>query len=45
MSNVDNDHLKTAFRQVCDGILEDGLDLEQVYKDQDPDFFIEKGIK
>lgn len=25
--------------------LENGLDLEQVYKDQDPKFFIERGIK
>ncbi|CAI7595764.1 unnamed protein product [Penicillium palitans] len=29
----------------CDAMLEDGLDLEQVYKDQDPEFFISKGIK
>jgi hypothetical protein len=26
-------------------MLEHGLDLEHVYKDQDPSFFIEKGIK
>ncbi|KAJ5194381.1 hypothetical protein N7491_001719 [Penicillium cf. griseofulvum] len=26
-------------------MLENGLDLEQVYKDQDPKFFIEKGVK
>jgi hypothetical protein len=26
-------------------MLENGLDLEQVYRDQDPHFFIEKGIK
>lgn len=26
-------------------MLEHSLDLEQVYKDQDPNFFIEKGIK
>lgn len=44
-SNVDNDTLKTAFRQVCDVMIENGLDLEQVYKDQDPNFFFEKGIK
>jgi hypothetical protein len=43
--NVDNDTLETAFRQVCNVMLENGLDLEQVYKDQDPNFFIEKGIK
>lgn len=44
-SNVTNDTLKAAFRQACDAMLEDGLDLEQVYKDQVPEFFISKGIK
>lgn len=44
-SNVENDTLKSAFRQVYDVILDNGFDLEQVYKDQDPKFFIEKGIK
>ncbi|OJD24349.1 hypothetical protein ACJ73_04284 [Blastomyces percursus] len=45
VSNVIDDTLKAAFQQVCDMMLENGLDLEQVYKDQDPDFFISKGIK
>jgi len=45
VSNVENDTLKSAFRQVCDVMFDNGLDLEQVYKDQDPKFFIEKGIK
>jgi hypothetical protein len=45
VSQVTDDTLKTAFRQVCDVMLENGLDLEQVYKDQDPEFFIGKGIK
>lgn len=44
-SNVTDDNLKAAFRQACDVALEDGLDLEQVYKDQDPEFFVRKGIK
>ena len=44
MSNVTDDTLKAAFRQVCN-MIENGLDLEQVYKDQDPEFFIGKGIK
>jgi hypothetical protein len=26
-------------------MIDNSLDLEQVYKDQDPEFFIEKGIK
>lgn len=45
MSKVDNETLKHAFREVCDVMLENGLDLEQVYKDQGPKFFIEKGVK
>ena len=45
MSTVENDTLKSAFRQVCDVMLDNGLDLEQVYKDQNPKSFIEKGIK
>ncbi|KAJ5174794.1 uncharacterized protein N7482_000671 [Penicillium canariense] len=44
-SNVTDDNLKAAFRQACNVTLEDGLDLKQVYKDQDPEFFIGKGIK
>lgn len=32
-SDVTDNTLKTAFRQVCDVMLENGLDLEQVYKD------------
>lgn len=43
--NVTDDTLKAAFRQVCNMMLENGLDLEQVYKDQNPEFFISKGIK
>ncbi|KAJ5240563.1 uncharacterized protein N7469_002154 [Penicillium citrinum] len=45
VTNVTDDTLKAAFRQVCDLMLENGLDLEQVYQDQDPGFFIGKGIK
>jgi hypothetical protein len=44
VSQVTDDTLKTAFRQVCEVLLENGLDLEQVYKDQDPGFFIGKRI-
>ena len=35
-----DDTLQAAFRQVCDVMLEDGLDIEQVYKDQDPESFL-----
>ncbi|KAJ5903873.1 hypothetical protein N7504_006256 [Penicillium tannophilum] len=45
VSTVDRDTLKASFRQTCEVMLENGLDLEQVYKDQDPNFFIERGIK
>jgi len=45
MSNVTDGTLKASFRQVCDVMIENGLDLDQVYKDQDPNFFISKGIK
>ncbi|CAI7627778.1 unnamed protein product [Penicillium glandicola] len=45
VSNVTDDTLKAAFRQAYDVMLENGLDLEQVHKDQDPEFFIGKGIK
>ncbi|KAJ5206808.1 hypothetical protein N7491_002559 [Penicillium cf. griseofulvum] len=45
VSNVTDDTLKAAFREICDMMIDNGLDLEQVYKDQDPEFFIGKGIK
>lgn len=37
--------LKVEFRKAYDATLVDGLDLEQVHDDQDPDFFINKGVK
>lgn len=43
--NVTDDMLKTGFRQACNIALGNGLDLEQVYNDQDPGFFVGKGIK
>ncbi|CAG8292976.1 unnamed protein product [Penicillium salamii] len=33
-----------AFRQACNVALANGLDLRLIYKDQDPSFFIDKGI-
>jgi hypothetical protein len=44
-SNVVDEALKTEFQNACDGALDDGLDLEQVYEDQDPGFFIPSGVK
>jgi hypothetical protein len=37
--------LKMGFQKACDVALDDELDLEQAYKDQDPDFFIRSGVK
>lgn len=45
VSNVTNETLKAGYRQICDVMLENGLDLEQIYKDQDPAFFIKKGVQ
>lgn len=44
-SNVSDDTLKAAFRQACDITLSDGFELEHIYKDQNPEFFVSKGIK
>lgn len=44
-SNVVDKVLKSEFRKAYDAALQDSLDLEQVYKDQDPGFFIQAGVK
>ncbi|KAF1951657.1 hypothetical protein CC80DRAFT_597128 [Byssothecium circinans] len=44
-SNVVDEALKDEFRKACVATLEDGLDLEQVYEDQDPSFFVQNGVK
>jgi hypothetical protein len=44
-SNVVDEALKEEFRKACNATLEDGLDLEQVYEDQDPGFFVRSGVK
>jgi hypothetical protein len=44
-SKVGDYILKAEFQKACDVALADGLDLEQIYKDQDPSFFIDKGVK
>lgn len=43
--NVTDDTFRAAFRQVCDVVLENGFNIEQVYEDQDQGFFIGQGIK
>ena len=37
--------LEVGFQKACDLTLADGLNLEQIREDQDPDLFIEKGVK
>ena len=44
-SNVIDETLKAEFRRACEVTLQDGLDLEQVYGDQNVAFFIKSGIK
>ncbi|OQE10095.1 hypothetical protein PENFLA_c094G07593 [Penicillium flavigenum] len=44
-SNVCDDTLKDGFRQACDITLSDGFELEHIFKDQNPSFFVDKGIK
>ncbi|KAJ5675345.1 hypothetical protein N7462_008242 [Penicillium macrosclerotiorum] len=44
-SQVNNNGLKEEFGKARDTALEDGLDLVQIHKDQDPGFFIKNGIK
>jgi hypothetical protein len=44
-SKVAEKLLKMEYQKACELTLADGLDLEQVYADQDPDFFVDKGIR
>lgn len=44
-SKVRSEALKAEFHKAHDVALADGLDLEQIYGDQDPNFFIKKGVK
>jgi hypothetical protein len=44
-SQVGDEALKMEYRKACDLTLGDGLDLEQVYRDQDAGFYIENGVK
>lgn len=44
-SQVSDEALKMAYWKACDLTLADGLDLEQVFKDQDAAFYIDNGVK
>jgi hypothetical protein len=37
--------LQVEYQKARDATLRDGLDLEQVFEDQDADFFIQSGVK
>jgi hypothetical protein len=43
-TNVGDDNLKTQFRGARDVALANGLELQLIHEDQDPSFFIDKGI-
>lgn len=43
-TNIVDDNLKAHFRQTCEVTLANGLDLEQIDEDQDPSFFVGKGV-
>jgi hypothetical protein len=44
-SRVRREDQKDEIRKLCDIALDHGLDLQQLYDDQDPDFFTKQGIK
>ena len=44
-SKVIDQTLQLEYQKACDATLRDGLDLEQVFEDQDADFFIRSGVK
>lgn len=43
-SNVGDEKLKAQFQQASNAALTNGLDLRLIHEDQDPLFFIDKGI-
>jgi len=44
-SRVDCDTLKDDITKARDVALKNGFDLNQIHEDQDPDFFIQHGVK
>jgi hypothetical protein len=44
-SQVKSPGLKAEYQKACDAIIEDGLDLEQIHKDPNPEFLIKNGVK
>jgi hypothetical protein len=44
-SNVTDASWKVDIQTACDVAIDNSLDLEQIYTDNDPDFFIKNGVK
>ncbi|KAI2834288.1 hypothetical protein CBS11350_10821 [Aspergillus niger] len=44
-SLLDDEGLKAEVRKACDVALDDGLDLEQINEDKDPEYFRNRGVK
>lgn len=44
-SKVNRPTLKVEYQKACDVIIEDGMDLELIHQDPNPDFLIKRGIK
>ncbi len=42
---VSDESLKIEYKKACEVVLADGLDLEQIHEDQDPDFFTNRDMK
>ncbi|KAK2810293.1 hypothetical protein FQN50_003024 [Emmonsiellopsis sp. PD_5] len=45
LSRVSSEVFKQHVRKACDVALENCLDLQQIYEDNDPDFFVNHGVK
>lgn len=43
-TNVIDENLRAQFQLACDVTLANGLDLEQIHEDQNPEFFVQEGI-
>lgn len=44
-SNVVDEAQQAEYQKACDVTLLEMLDLEQVHEDQDPDFYVQHGVK
>ena len=44
-AQVRDEDLKIAFQTAADLVVRDGLDLEQLNEDQNPDFLVQQGVK